>query len=765
MAKNKQLVEIGKHKIDLTNLDKTLYPEDRIVKAEIIQYYLKIAPTLLRHIKGRALSFIRYPDGIDSESFFTKNKPQYAPDWIESAKLGKEKKNYIIAINDATLVWTANLAAIEIHQAQSRQPDFDKPDYFVLDLDPPDGFPFSNIIEMSFDVKNHLESYGYIPFVKTTGRKSVHIVAPVEAKYSYDDIAAATLEIGKSFVKKYPKTTTLKIQKNARTEKVLIDIYRNRGSQTIISPYSLRAFPKAPVSMPITWEKLEQTEAISDYTIHNALDLVLEEGDAWESIGAYSTELHTKRTKSFKSAPTKNRGSLNKYKEKREFTKTPEPGEEYPAGQGNAFVVHRHHASRLHYDLRLEQDGVLKSWAVPKGLPPRPGIKRLAVQTEDHPLKYLDFHGTIPKDEYGGGDMWIYARGKYQISKTKKNGFYFRLQSKAISAEYRIHDTGNNQWLLERVENPQVDYLEQPILPMLAESDKKVPVGDNQIYEVKWDGIRATISVEDGAVRILSRNQKDITAQFPELCLPEESFRISTALFDGEIVCLDETGRPLFKDVIRRMFQKNEGSIERARRKHPAICYLFDCLYLDGRPLINESLWQRREWLEDSIKPDSNYRLSQAIEDGPGLFRAAKEHGLEGIMAKDNTSLYYPGKRTSGWTKVKVRNTIDCIIIGYTEGKGDRSSLFGALHIAQKEKGELKYLGKVGTGWSARQMDEILDELKKIEPAPKTIPDEIIDEKVTTWLTPQLWCEVQYASLTPNGTLREPVFMRFRFDL
>jgi DNA ligase D-like protein (predicted polymerase) len=157
MSANTQLVEIGKHKINLTNLDKTLYPDDHIVKAEIIQYYLKIAPTLLRHIKGRALSFIRYPDGIHGESFFTKNKPQYAPDWIESAKLGKEKKDYIIATNDSTLVWTANLACLEIHQAQSRQPDHDKPDYFVIDLDPPDGYPFADIIEMSMNMKTHLE--------------------------------------------------------------------------------------------------------------------------------------------------------------------------------------------------------------------------------------------------------------------------------------------------------------------------------------------------------------------------------------------------------------------------------------------------------------------------------------------------------------------------------------------------------------------------------------------------------------------------------
>ena len=162
------------------------------------------------------------------------------------------------------------------------------------------------------------------------------------------------------------------------------------------------------------------------------------------------------------------------------------------AGAGNAFVVHRHHATRLHYDLRLEQEGVLKSWAVPKGLPPRPGILRLAVSTEDHPLEYLNFEGTIPKGQYGGGRIWIFTRGKYEITQEKKNGFYFRLEGSEISAEYRMHHTRENEWLLERLDPPQVDWLRDPIEPMLAQSAAEPPDSEDYLYEVKWDGIRAT---------------------------------------------------------------------------------------------------------------------------------------------------------------------------------------------------------------------------------------------------------------------------------
>jgi DNA ligase D-like protein (predicted ligase) len=300
---------------------------------------------------------------------------------------------------------------------------------------------------------------------------------------------------------------------------------------------------------------------------------------------------------------------------------------------------------------------------------------------------------------------------------------------------------------------------------MLAESAKKVPLGEEYMYEVKWDGIRSIIVIDDGNVTIRSRNQKDITAQFPELCIPEEAFRISTACFDGEIVCLDEVGRPVFKDVIRRLFHKSEGAAERASKKHPAMCYLFDCLYLDGRPLVNDPLWQRREWLADSIRPETPFRLSEAVDDGNALFEASKQMGLEGIIAKDTKSLYYPGKRASGWIKIKVRNTIDCVIIGYTEGKGDRSNYFGAMHIAKLEGDSYNYLGKVGTGWDAKQMKEIFEELKEIKQSAKVIAEKPLDEKVSTWVEPVKHCEVQFASVTSAGTLREPVFVRFRPDL
>jgi len=768
-----QGVSVGKRKLELSNLEKALYPDDHIVKAEIIQYYLKIAPTILNHIKGRPLSLVRFPDGIYGERFFQKNRPEWAPDWVEYVTLGDEKKalDYILATEEASLVWLANLACLELHQFHSHKPNYDKPDYIVWDIDPPENEKFGNVVEVALNLREHVQSFGYHPFVKTTGGKGVHVLAPVDNKWTFHQVFEAARDIAKPFVARNKETTTLHIKKEARKGKILVDIYRIRSGQSIISPYSLRGFAGAPVSMPLTWEELENLSDPMEYNIHTALEKVLSDGDPWEGFPAYAVHLHTLRNskKQIKSVPPgatyKTPEQLEAYQKKRRFEKTPEPLAELAGGDGNGFVVHRHHASRLHYDLRLEKEGTLKSWAVPRGLPPRPGIKRLAVHVEDHPMKYLNFEGEIPKGEYGGGMMWIYALGKYEITKEKKDGFYFKLQSRELTAEYRIYRTQGKDWLLERLDTPQIDWANTIIEPMLSQSRKTPPKSGDFFYEVKWDGIRAIITLDEGQMVIRSRSQRDITHLFPELVIPEQAFRASSAVFDTEIVCLEEDGRPNFRKVINRIQQRGDKSIERARAKHPAVCYVFDCLYLDGRPLINEPLYRRREWLQDAIKTKTPYRVSEVVSDGHALFEAAKRMGIEGIIAKEGSSKYLPGKRSASWFKIKTRQTADCVIIGYTRGKGDRSSHFGALQLGEWKGNDLHYRGKVGTGFDAQAMKTIFSELKKLEEIDRPVEEKPIDNAKTTWVEPKLYCEIQYASFTENGTYREPVFLRLRPDL
>jgi bifunctional non-homologous end joining protein LigD len=772
MAK-KQLAQVGKRKLEISNLDKVLFPEDNILKAEVIQYYLNIAPTLLNHVKGRALTLIRFPDGIKGESFYQKNRPEWAPDWLEFVTLGKETKDYIIATEPASLVWLANMAALELHQLHSRKPIFDCPDYMVFDLDPPEGYNFQDVVSLALDLKTHIESFGYTPFVKTTGGKGVHICCPIEQKWDFSTVFDAAQLIAQPFVESRSKDTTLHIKKEARKGRVLIDIYRIRSGQSIVSPYSLRGRDGAPVSMPLHWEELAKLQSPKEFNIRTALDKVLSDGDAWEGIDAYAVELHTHRKapKATKKLPAnkkhKSPEQLETYDKKRDFEKTPEPKARVIDASGNNFVVHRHHASHLHYDLRLEKDGVLKSWAVPRGLPPNPGVKRLAVQTEDHPMEYLTFDGKIPKGQYGAGEMWIYALGKYQITKDKKDGFYFKLNSKEVTGEYRIHKMKEKEWLLERVDDPQIDYLHNFIEPMLSESADKPPAGNDYIYEVKWDGIRAMISVEAGQVRIYNRNQRDITAQFPELQGGEKAFRANCGLFDAEIVSLDKTGKPEFKKVINRLMASGETNIAKLSKSNPVYCYVFDCLYLDGRAIINEPMLKRREWLKDAVRVgEAPYRVSEFVEDGQSLFEAAREHQLEGIMAKKANGKYLPGRRSDLWVKVKVRNSRECFIIGYTKGKGDRGQTFGALHIAEKEGDELHYRGKVGTGFDDATIKEILKEIKQVKELKKIdVVGKLIDEKISTWIEHVLIAEVSYSRLTPDKMFREPVFIRLRQDL
>lgn len=775
MARSSQLVQIGKRKLELSNLNKVLFPAGKVLKAEVIQYYLAIAPTVLSHIKNRPLSLVRFPDGIEGEKFFQKNRPEWAPDWVEYVTLGSEQKDYILATEEATLAWLSNLACIELHQVQAHRPHFDKPDYFVFDLDPPEQFDFRNVIEIALNLKEHIERFGYNVLAKTTGGKGIHLVLPIEPKWSYDEVFEAAQQIAKPFVEKYPAAATLHLKKEARKGRLLLDIFRNRSGQTIVCPYSLRGKPGAPVSMPLGWDTLMNVKNSIEWNIKTAIEKVKSEGDAWEGFASYAVELHTKRKiisikpKALKqSGKFKTPEQLETYSKKRDFEKTPEPAPQPLSVSGNGFVVHRHHASHLHYDLRLEKDGTLKSWAVPKGIPSTPGVKRLAVQTEDHPMEYLHFEGTIPKGQYGGGDMWVFASGKYEITKLKKDdSIYFKLSSKELNGEFRMYPIKKDkkEWLLERLDKPQIDWLHDLIEPMLADTKNAVPEGDKFIYEVKWDGIRAMISLDEGKLTIRSRSQRDITHLFPELNIPEKAFHAACGLFDTEIVCLEVNGKPNFKTTINRLMQSTPGGIERGSLKHPAFCYVFDCLYLDGRALINEPLMRRREWMTDAIRKDSAYRASEAISDGSALFAAAQQHGLEGIMAKVKDSKYFPGKRTSNWIKIKVRSTADCFIIGYTKGKGDREVLFGALHLGEFMNGAWQYRGKVGTGFDSETMQNIFLQLKEMKTIKRPVQERPVDENTTTWIEPKLVCEIQYSSITENYTYREPVFLRMREDL
>jgi DNA ligase D-like protein (predicted ligase) len=323
----------------------------------------------------------------------------------------------------------------------------------------------------------------------------------------------------------------------------------------------------------------------------------------------------------------------------------------------------------------------------------------------------------------------------------------------------------DKEWLLERVDPTETAVGNQKIKPMLCQSATSVPSGLDLQYEVKWDGIRTLIHIDESGIIIRSRSGRDITAQFPELVAARKHLKCTRAILDGEIVCLDTHGKPVFKRVISRMHRSGQHSIELAAKSNPAYCYLFDVVYLDGCLVRKAPLLKRRAWVNDLIIPGSSYRFSESLTDGDALFTATREMGLEGIIAKLPNSEYQSGRRSDAWLKIKHRKTVLCRVIGFTEGKGDRAKTFGALHITSAEDKNGLYLGKVGTGFSDKTLDEIKELIGSATVVDKPFDDKVEDEQVTTWIDCHVPCEVEYASTTDRGTLREPVFLRLREDL
>jgi len=753
--------EIEGRKLKISNLDKIIYPNEEVSKAEIIQYYLHVAPLILKYIKGRPLTLIRFPDGIDKQQFYAKSKPEWTPKWIDSFGIphSEETIHYLVAQETAAVVWLANLAALELHPMQMVTTLPEHPDHFIFDLDPPENGDFEIVKKIAFKLKTFLESYNYTPYLKTSGSKGLHIFVPILPDSTHEFMVDSVKSIAKIFVSQNPKNTTLAMNKEKRGGKTLIDIFRNHMAHTTVSAYSLRGKNGAPISFPITWEELKDLKSSKDIHIRNYKKWLDRRQDVWADFYDKAISLHTNRNKIVELDP-KVKEQLESYIAKRDFDATPEPGLAPVTSKGNQFCIQLHDAQNLHYDLRLEKDGVLLSWAIPKGLPYKKGVKRMAIQTEAHPMKYLTFEGTIPKGQYGAGDMWVVTQGTFKWLEQSETKYKFELKAPDFHRAYKMYRTKDNQWLVELDALLDSHHFDTMPTHMLAGVKKNVPRGDQYIYEIKWDGIRTMIKLIDNEVRIFSRSGRELTKQFPELLDPD-SFDVEEGIFDGEIVSLDEQGRPVFSNVISRMHKQGEVGIQNVMRKYPAVCYLFDCLSLDGKRITHEPLYRRQAWLNTTIKKGTPYKMSEAIEDGHGLWEATKQMELEGIMAKDKNATYSIGQRSDAWLKVKHRTTDTCYIAGYTKGEGDRSALFGALHVLKpNENGAMVYMGKVGTGFDAERMRFLLDKFKEHTIKAKPFSEKTEDDNKSTWLDPVLKCEVQYASLASSGVYREPVFQR-----
>jgi len=466
---------------------------------------------------------------------------------------------------------------------------------------------------------------------------------------------------------------------------------------------------------------------------------------------------------------------LTKYEQKRSFKETPEPRGRKQAkrakAKGNRFTIQEHHARRLHWDLRLERDGVLASWALPKGVPQDPKENRLAVRTEDHPLEYLEFEGQIPKGQYGAGTMKIWDRGTYDAEKLREDELIVTFHGERVQGKYALFQTNGDNWMIHRMDppaDPEREPMPHGLKPMFATLSTLPRDDEGWAYEIKWDGVRALAYCEAGHLRLESRNLREITSHYPELRGLAAELGSRDAVLDGEVVAFAEDGRPSFERLQGRMNLASESAIRRRMADRPVTYLAFDLLYLDGRLLLDLPYTERRERLEGLQLEGANWQTPSSHRgEGEELLDLTRKRGLEGLVAKRLDSRYLPGRRTRAWLKVKNVRSQELVIGGWLPGQGRRSGTLGALLVGYYEDHgdgrRLRYAGRVGTGFSDAELDRLAGLLEPLRR--KASPfDGRQPPKQAVFVEPELVAQVEFREWTAAGTLRAPVYKGIRPD-
>jgi bifunctional non-homologous end joining protein LigD len=462
---------------------------------------------------------------------------------------------------------------------------------------------------------------------------------------------------------------------------------------------------------------------------------------------------------------TRSLAKLQEYRKKRDPKKTPEPFGGKKKGKQPIFVIQRHDARRLHYDFRLERDGALASWAVPKGVPLEPGQRALAVHVEDHPLEYATFEGEIPKGQYGAGLVEIWDEGTYELVEEKKNGgLTVKLHGERLEGTWTLVpaklDGNPKNWLLlkKREEGVAEPRARRKYAPMLATLAKDVPRGDDWLFEVKWDGYRAIADLHGGEATLTSRKGNDLTGRFESVAKAiERAIKTPDCVLDGEVCALDEEGRATF------------SAMQQGKPGTRYVFVAFDVLEVEGEPLIDRPLTERQERLATLIdRRNRTVQISEAFDDGQALFRAAQEQQFEGILAKKRDSRYQPGRRSREWLKIKTHGRQEFVIAGYSKGQGRRLGRFGSLILGYWQGDELVYAGNVGTGFTDDEIDRLLSKLKPLErkDSPfREIPKmPKVRKDAVHWVEPKLVAEVEFVEWTHDGRLRAPSYQGLRED-
>ncbi|WP_067703857.1 ATP-dependent DNA ligase [Nocardia jejuensis] len=750
--------DFGGVEVGLTNLDKVLYPDTGTVKGEVIDYFTAIAPALLPHIAGRPVTRKRWPNGVRESSFFEKNLPEHAPGWLERRSVRHSDRTVVYPLIDsvAGMAWLGQQAALELHVPQWR---FDGREVgpvtrLVFDLDPGPGAGLTECAEVALILRDVVREVGLDAYPVTSGSKGIHVYVPLDHTLEPNGASAVAKQVATNLQQLRPELVTATMAKVARDGKVFLDWSQNNPSKTTIAPYSLRGRSEPWVAAPRSWDEIEQRKDLRHLRMDEVLKRFREHGDLLAGLDDPLEDATPDR--------------LHAYRSMRDAERTPEP---VPAGSpvpsiGNRYVIQEHRARRLHYDLRLERDGVLVSWAVPKGPPIDTHENRLAVHTEDHPLEYLDFHGSIPKGEYGAGQMEIWDTGTYETEKWRADEVIVRLSGERLNGRYALIRTSGTQWLMHLMKDqtPQTGDFDaesagaqrdtavrdapfpHALAPMLASpGDVATLDAEHWAFETKWDGFRLIAEIEDGTVTLRSRAGHIVTGKYPGIAALGTELAGHRAVLDGEAVVLDEHG-----GANLALLRADAGR---------AVFVAFDVLYLDGTSLVRKRYEDRRRVLEAFAAQAPSLKVPARLEgSGAQALRHTRDHALEGVVAKRRDSVYLPGKRGQSWIKTRNWRTLPVVVGGYRRSENRR---FASLLVGVRHEGELYYLGRVGTGFSEREMSELASRLGRLERKTSPFVNELTAEEIrdATWVTPKVTGVVRFQNWTEAGRLWHPAWI------
>ncbi|WP_248499546.1 ATP-dependent DNA ligase [Tomitella gaofuii] len=828
------MVTVGGRSVAITHPDREFYPargrSGAVTKSDVVGYYREIAPVILPLLCERPVTRKRWPRGVAEESFFEKQLPSSAPDWIDHCTLvhRTHRTTYPMADSEATLTWLGQQAALELHVPQWRHdrpdPGSDAPDSpgafladrLVFDLDPGEQTGLTDCARVATAIRDLTESNGLTCHPVTSGSKGIHLYVALDRPVTSDDAVDVARRVADEVAGRHPRTVTTTMRKSERRGKVFIDWSQNNGAKTTVAPYSLRGRARPTVAAPRTWEEIEGP-ALRQLTFDEVLRRVDEHGDLLADLVKGSGPDRSRGT-GHAYGTRGGTGRLGEYRARRHSGRTPEPLPETDsrgADGGAGFVIQEHHASTLHWDFRLERDGVLVSWAVPKNLPVSTGQDRLAVHTEDHPLEYASFEGEIPQDQYGGGRVEIWDSGPYSTVKWRDDEVVVDLHGERLRGRYAlIHTPGvgrrrgrrgtksggdgadgghasGTHWLVHLMQDqpeirppgthgsgdrpstgkPSGDGAGQTtatrrgsrapfprgLRPMLATPGDIIGLDpDEWAFEGKWDGHRVIIEVRDAAVRLHSRNGRDVTDELGRFAALAEDLDGHDAVLDAELVAPGARGIPDFARLQRRTAATELR------------LYVFDILHLDGRSLLRVAYRNRRKVL-DALAPLLHTAEVPAPYDcGPReAMRRSSDDGLEGIIAKRLGSRYADGRRSDAWIKHKHFASDELVIGGYTRGSGSRAETFGALLLGEPDGGgRLRYAGKVGTGFDEHELVRLTASMHRIRRKTSPFNDAVprSDAPDPLWVTPRLVGEIRHSGRTEAGRFRHPSWRSLRSD-